>query len=124
LINNRVDTEDRKIRLKDKIAEPMQLIGETMFPELDRLLDRLEKGLSEALTARQYDPQVARTEAAAAVGQANDILAEMESILQQMLDLETYNELLDIVRQLLKDQGQLIEKTETERKRGLLQDLQ
>jgi hypothetical protein len=41
-----------------------------------------------------------------------------------MLDLETFNELLDIVRQLIKDQQGLIEKTETERKQGLLRDLQ
>ena len=124
LINNRVDTEDRKQRLKELIADPMQLIAETMFPELDRRVEQLEKLLAEAMNKRQFDLQVGEAEAKAAVEQANDILAELEAILQQMLDLETFNELLDIVRQLIKDQQGLIEKTETERKQGLLRDLQ
>jgi hypothetical protein len=124
LINNRVDTEDRKQRLKELIADPMQLIAETMFPELDRRIEQLEKLLAEAMNKRQFDLQMGEAEAKAAVEQANDILAELEAILQQMLDLETFNELLDIVRQLIKDQQGLIEKTETERKQGLLRDLQ
>jgi hypothetical protein len=124
LINNRVDTEDRKQRLKELIADPMQLIAETMFPELDRRVEQLEKSLAEAMNSRQFDLQVGEAEAKAAVDQANDILAELEGILQQMLDLETFNELLDIVRQLIKDQQGLIEKTEAERKQGLLRDLQ
>jgi hypothetical protein len=40
-----------------------------------------------------------------------------------MQDLETYNELLDIVRDLLKDQERLIQRTEQERKRQTLEDL-
>ncbi len=124
LINNRVDTEDRKRRLKELIADPMQLVGETMFPELDRRIESLEKSLTEAMGSRQFDPQVGEEDASAAVEQANDILAELEEILQQMLDLETYNELLDIVRQLIEDQQGLIDKTESERKQGLLRDLQ
>jgi hypothetical protein len=123
LINNRVDTEDRKNRLKELIADPMELVGETMFPELDRRLDRLEKVLLEDLNAKRYDIDTGAEEAAAAVEQANDILAELEEILQQMLDLETFSELLDIVRQLIKDQERMIDDTTKERKKGLLRDL-
>jgi hypothetical protein len=123
LINNRVDTEDRKQRLKELIADPMQWVADTMFPEFDRRVERLEKVLAEAMNKQQFDPQVGNAEATTAVEQANDILAELEEILQQMLDLETFNELLDIVRQLIREQQELIEKTETERKQGLLRDL-
>jgi len=123
LINNRVDTKDRKNRLKELIADPMELVGETMFPELERRLDRLEKVLLEDLNAKKYDINTGAEEAAAAVEQANDILAELEKILQQMLDLETFSELLDIVRQLLKDQERMIDETTKERKKGLLRDL-
>ena len=123
LINNRVDTEDRKIRLKEHIADPMELVGRTMFPELERRLDRLEKVLLEDLNAKRYDIGTGATEADAAVDQANDVLAELEKILQQMIDLETYNELLDIVRQLIRDQQRLIEDTTKERKRGILKGL-
>ena len=124
LINNRVDTEDRKTRLKELIADPLQLIGETMFPELDRRLEVLETALSDAVDNDQFDPEIAEAESVAALDQANDILAELEQILQQMLDLETFNELLDIVRQLIDDQQRLIQQTEAERREGLLRDLQ
>ncbi len=127
LINNRVDTEDRKKRLKEQIADPMQLIGQTMFPELERREVVLEKLLLDDLAAKKYDLGSGRQETAAAVTQANDVLAEMEKILQQMLDLETFNELLDIVRQLMDDQGRLIgdtQKTHNELQKNLLRDLQ
>jgi len=127
LINNRVDTEDRKTRLKELIADPMQLVGEVMFPELERRADRLEKVLLEDLNAKRYDVESGGEEATGAVQQADDILAEMQEILQQMLHLETYNELLDIVRQIAKDQEGLIDDTTEEEKKGkknLLRDLE
>ena len=127
LINNRVDTADRKTRLKELIADPMQLVGDVMFPELERRADRLEKVLLEDLNAKRYDVESGGEEATGAVQQADDILAEMQEILQQMLHLETYNELLDIVRQIAKDQEGLIDDTTEEEKKGkkdLLRDLE
>lgn len=107
LINNRVDTEDRKIRLKDQIAEPLRLIGENMFPELDRLLDQLQ--------AKLDDIQAGDQAAGAATRQTDDILVELDKVLQKMLELETYNELINIVRSLLDEQKQISEKTKKER---------
>jgi len=127
LINNRVDTEDRKKRLKEQIADPMQLIGETLFPELERREQVLEKLLLDDLAAKKYDLGSGRQESSAAVNQANDVLAEMEKILQQMLDLETFNELLDIVRQLMDDQQRVMgdtQKTHNELQKNLLRDLE
>lgn len=124
LINNRIDTEDRKQRLKELIADPMQWVADTMFPELDRRIVALEKMLAQAMEERQFDPNVGMAEATAAVQQTNDILAELEEILQQMLELETFNELLEIVRQLIREQQELIERTETERRQGLRRVLQ
>ncbi|HPM79798.1 MAG TPA: hypothetical protein PLF81_03835 [Candidatus Anammoximicrobium sp.] len=127
LINNRVDTEDRKKRLKELIADPMQLIGQTMFPELERREEVLEKLLLDDLAAKKYDLGSGQQETAAAVTQANDVLAEMEKILQQMLDLETFNELLDIVRQLMDEQQRVMgetQKAHNELQKNLLRDLE
>ncbi len=124
LINNRIDTEDRKQRLKELIADPMQWVADTMFPELDRRISLLEKKLAQAMDDRQFDSNVAVAEAKAAVQQTNDILAELEEILQQMLELETFNELLEIVRQLIREQQELIDRTESERRQGLRRVLQ
>lgn len=127
LINNRVDAGDRKQRLKEKIADPMQAIGETMFPELERCEEVLEKLLLDDLTAKNYDLSSGQQEAAAAVAQANDILAELDKILQQMLDLETFNELVDIVRQLIGEQERVLgdtQKTHNEIQKSLRRDLE
>ncbi len=127
LINNRVDAGDRKQRLKEKIADPMQTIGETMFPELERREEVLEKLLLDDLAAKKYDLGSGQPEAVAAVAQANDILAELDEILQQMLDLETFNELVDIVRQLIAEQERVAgdtQKTHNEIQKNLRRDLE
>ena len=78
LINNRVDTEDRKKRLQELIADPMQAIGETMFPELERREEVLEKLLLDDLAAKQYDLGSGQAGNRRRRDQANDILAELD----------------------------------------------
>jgi hypothetical protein len=107
LINNRVDSEDRKVRLQEQIAVPLRRIGEAMFPELERRLKDLEQKLNDAAASDQAVD--------AAVQQADDILLELDKVLQKMLELETFNELMNIVRSLIEDQEQLIDKTKKAR---------
>jgi hypothetical protein len=118
LINNRVDTEDRKKRLKEQIADPLKVICATSFPALDGQLKNLDEALEKLGTA---DPPANLADEA--LEQATDTIAELDAVLQRMLDLETFNELLDIVRDLIADQEKLIDKTKTERKRQALEDL-
>ncbi|MFO0904118.1 MAG: hypothetical protein U0939_14035 [Pirellulales bacterium] len=113
LINNRVDTEDRKDRLQEQIATPLQQIVAQGFPELERRLALLEQTLD--------NPAQSPSNSAAAVEQAELVLTQLNDVLQKMLDLETYNELLDIVRDLIKDQGDLLEKTRQQKKKQLLE---
>lgn len=115
LINNRIDTEDRKQQLEEVIAGPLQAIGREDFPALDEKLKDLESQL-EAATASEASE--------AAVTAVNDTIAKMEAVLEQMRDLQNYNDLLDIVRKLLKDNEALLERTKKEQKRRLLEDLQ
>src|SRR5207302_1914555 len=117
LINNRVDTEDRKNRLKEQIADPLNKTCAEQFPRLDERLAALEAKLREA---GGDAANVARQQSTEAVDQANQLLSELEAVLAKMQDLETYNELVDFVRDLLKDQQKLIERTQQERKREKL----
>jgi hypothetical protein len=118
LINNRVDTEDRKNRLKEQIADPLNRTCTDQFPRLDERLAALETRLRESAAG---DGAAGLSDEA--VDQANLVLSELEAVLAKMQDLETYNELLDIVRDLLKDQQQLLDRTQQERKRQTLEDL-
>jgi hypothetical protein len=121
LINNRVDTEDRKNRLKEQIADPLNQTCSEQFPLLDQRLTALEAKLREA--GAKLAAEVAGQPADEAIDQANLVLSELEAVLAKMQDLETYNELLEIVRDLLKDQEKLIERTQQERKRATLEEL-
>lgn len=111
LINNRVDTEDRKDRLQEQIAEPLQRVVAERFPELERRLAILDQRFQEMSAAGD--------ESSAAAQEADTLLAELQAVLQNMLDLETYNELLDIVRDLLKEQAELLERTRQQQKKQL-----
>ena len=119
LVNNRVDTPERKQRLKELIADPLAKIGTEEFGKLDQKLAALEKSLGGNVPVT---PETA-TVADETLEQTNVTIAKLEAVLQQMLDLETYNELLDIVRDLIKDQEAVTDKTRQERKRQAIEDL-
>jgi len=99
LINNRVDTVKKIDRLQEEIAVPLARIVDNHFPSLQQTLQQLEEHIAEMPRRHQLSDQ--------AVEQINRILAALEDILKHILRIETYNELVDIVRSILEDQEQL-----------------
>lgn len=127
LINNRVDTEDRKQRLQRQLAEPLERIGRELFPEFDvrlqRLVEQLDNRMDANAQSANEDPQ-AIAAVDTSLEQADRILVAMNDVLQNMLELETYNELLDIVRSIIDDQRKLIDETKKQQKKQVLDLLQ
>ncbi|HEX4144992.1 MAG TPA: hypothetical protein VHY91_15915 [Pirellulales bacterium] len=113
LINNRVDTEELKLRLKDGIADPLRKICAEMFPELERRLQNLQAQLA--------DPQAAAVARDSAREQADAILVQMNQILDKMLELETFNEVLDLLRGIIDSQQQINRETKQKQKDKLKQ---
>lgn len=111
LINNRVDSEERKNRLQRDIANPLKFVAETLFPEYDQALVILQKNLGQPNHS---------THANKAVGKAEEILAEMEKVLEKMIELQDYNELVDLVRSLLDEQQALEVRTRKEQRQQAL----
>ena len=112
LVNNRVDTEQLKSRLKEGIADPLRTVGDEMFKELSRRLERLKAATPETT-------EVART---AATRQADEILVAMQSVLEKMLELETFSEVVDLLRSIIQSQEQVLEQTQ-QRRKSRLRDL-
>jgi uncharacterized membrane protein len=110
LVNNRVDAEDRQQRLKEQIADPLMEITTTRFPELDNELQILLDQLTERKEASAVE----------AVDAANRLLADLNTVLESMLDIETYNEIIEIVRSLIEDQGEVIKETRKQRRKAAL----
>lgn len=113
LVNNRVQNQDRVSRYRDEVAAPLVEIANKDLRDLREMLQELEKKL-ETPEAPQLAQDVRF--------KTDEVLLRMEEVKNKMLEFETYNELLDIVRSLIKDQEQLIDATKDERKRQVLGD--
>jgi hypothetical protein len=114
LINNRVDTEDRQARLKDEISSPIKEIAGPLCDELARRLKTLKE---------QIDEPAGSQASADAVEQIDLVLLEMAEVLKRMLDIETFTEVIEIFRELIKDQEELMDATKKANRKSVLGDL-
>jgi hypothetical protein len=89
-----------------------------MFPELDVRLKALTAKLESDLSVRNPARQ-------SAIAQADAIVVEMQKIRDRMLELETFNEAIDLLRSIIAAQHNVTEETKKQRSnsvRKLLED--
>jgi hypothetical protein len=115
LVNNRIDTEELNERLSQGIAEPLKGIGGEMLPAFEERLAALETllGANSTETAQPL---------AAAKAEAEAVVEAMKAVLDRMLELESYNELVELLRGIVGEHAELREQTLREQ-RERLQDL-
>lgn len=125
LINNRVDSEDRKQRLSEKIVAPLQLIAnesmqqlKTEIQSLEMLLKKLQENAADRTVSTAADEQ-----AVTSIERIDVVLTELDQVLSILVKYETQNELLDIVRQMIRQQQEIAERTQKERKRKAFEGL-
>ena len=112
MVNNRVDSVDRRERIGTGVRDPLkQIVAEPLKLLRDRIRE-IEDSVS--------DTTLGIEKTAAAVETAEEVLLQLTAVLEKMLDLESYNEILDIVRELIEDQEKLLEETKSERKKRVL----
>lgn len=107
MVNNRVDSVDRRQRLGEGVADPLRKVVSGSLNTLNQQIEGMEQRIEEAAAARE--------QTALAVQSADQVLLELTAVLEKMLDLESYNEILDLVRSLMEAQDGLIDDTEKER---------
>jgi len=110
--NNRVDSVDRSERIANGVRDPINRIVQGSMNTLTTQIKAIEPTVGDPTNG------IART--AEAVSTAEDVILQLNAILEKMLDLETYNEVLDLVRQLMDDQTELTDATKEERKKQVL----
>ena len=113
MVNNRVDSVDRRERIGTGVRDPLKQIVEEPLQRLEDQILEVERSVA--------DLEKARKNTALAVETAEDVLLRLTAVLDKMLDLESYNEILDMVRELIDDQNKLLEDTKTERKKRVLE---
>ena len=112
MINNRVDSIDRRERIGTGVRDPLRQIIAEPLRSLQTQIKEVEESVGQ--------PAVAVEKTALAVEMTEEVLLRLTEVLERMLDLESYNEILDMVRQLIDDQQELLEETKEERKKRVL----
>ena len=112
MVNNRVDSVDRRERIGVGVRDPLKQIVEEPLQVLQDQILEIEKSVANTAIAAENT--------AAAVESAENVLLQLTAVLDKMLDLESYNEILDLVRELLSDQQELKDDTIDERKKRVL----
>src|SRR5690606_20338078 len=115
MINNRLglDTPEVHIRLKDQIAEPLRQISQEMFPRLKARLQELRKNTD--------NPATGEAALKASLAETDAILVAMKQVLDKMLELESYNEVIEAMRKIIATQEEIARKT-LEKQKEVLKD--
>ncbi len=111
LINNRIDSVDRQQRLNDKVYEPMQRV---IAGEMQALRTRLTQFQTAAMS-----PTGGPEQAALAVHENERVLAGLNDIVANMLELAGMNEILEELRGFRDQQQELLKGTQEKRSSDL-----
>jgi hypothetical protein len=122
LENNAVpDVKPMLERIDGGIIIPLHSINTLDYNHIDDSLVLLRKVLEEGVEEIRADPFARFDES---VELLNLTVERLEAVLAQMLKLETVNEALQMLRDIIKAQEELQEKTRLERKKKLIEGLQ
>jgi len=116
LINNGVHTQQTLTRIDEGVLKPLQRITTEDYTDVEgalRALARVSRdGATPPLTAIDT-----------AIDSLQSLLERMRRVLREMQKLETYQEALKLLKQIIDDEEKLLEKTREERKRDLIRKL-
>ena len=112
MVNNRVDSADRRERIGEGVRDPLKTIIAGSLANLQSQIKDVEKSVENSAQAEQKTKIAVKT--------AEEVLLKLTAVLDKMLDLESFNEILDLYRQLIEDQDSISKETKEEQKRKLL----
>jgi hypothetical protein len=116
LINNRIDSADRRTRLEDKIRKPLLVVLDQMWQPMATDILSIEKSYS-----RTVQPDNSLIELLpSSISKNNAIISALTAILNDMINIQDFNEVVDMVRGMLDDQNKVLDKTKQEQKKQLL----
>jgi molecular chaperone GrpE (heat shock protein) len=112
LVHNRVDSADRRERLEIRLQEPLKAVIEKSFPQLRQSVNALSRLAPDSADGPAKCRESSQMTAS--------VINELSNVLKNMLDIESYNEIVDMVRAMLQRQEELLERTKSEQKRRVL----
>ncbi len=115
MVNNGVDTPDSLERMDAKLIRPLNGINQLDFPDVDQRLGLFRLALQE-----QTDPLNRLDESLSALDR---LKRKLQQVLVEMRTLETYKELVEILKDIKIREVDLKKRTETENKRSIINKL-
>ncbi|GHT33006.1 hypothetical protein FACS1894214_4920 [Planctomycetales bacterium] len=113
MVNNRIFTEEVQKRLDDGIISPMQEVVEKNFAEITER----DKSLNETLNIRNQPlRETARKQRAEILEEFAKLLMKLQNIRDKMVSMENYNEAMELLRAIIKQQRHLRQETEEQKK--------
>ncbi|HBE67867.1 MAG TPA: hypothetical protein DDW52_06935 [Planctomycetaceae bacterium] len=110
LANNRIDSTDRQQRLSEKVVEPLTTLLNGDYEQLQQRLSVLQR----AIRGKR-----GREEVRLALESTQVVLLALADIRDSMLDMESFNEIIDRLRGIVDEQNQILEETQSEQKRRI-----
>jgi hypothetical protein len=116
MINNRIFSEDAEQRLDHGIIKPMQELTDTDFPATDKFIGFLNQTLE---IRNQPLRTTALKQQESVLNQFDLVIKKMTTIRDNMVSMESFNEAIDILRAIIKQQQQLRNETLEEKNKRL-----
>jgi hypothetical protein len=116
LINNRIDSAERRTRLEDKVRKPMLVVLDEKWPEWEKELLSIEKLCSGSTNSDDLGKKIASS-----IQRNNEIVVMLSAILNDMIDIQDFNEVIGMLRGMVDDQDKVLEKTKQEKRKQQLE---
>lgn len=116
LVNNRIYTPEVQDRIDNLIISPLESLINEDFPSLDEKLFELNRLLEERSITPCYRLLAQHDLVNADMVR---ILEKMNSIKESMVDMESFNEAIEILREIIRQQKTIRDETTEERKQQL-----
>ena len=116
MVNNRIFSEDERRRIDLEIMQPMQELISGDFPDVDRMLGMLNRLLLER---EELKRPLVLLERQQILEQFDRTILKMAAIRDKMASMESFNEVIELLRSIIKQQQELRNDTMEERNKRL-----
>lgn len=112
LVNNRIDSIDRRTRWQEKIQKPLKDMIDTPWKSLSSRMGQLEKLFAKT----PDDSDAAKLLIEGAIEKNNEVAAILQSILADMLEIQDQTAIVDMLRDIIENSTQVIDETKSYKK--------
>lgn len=112
LVNNRIDSVDRRTRWQEKIQAPLRQMLDGVWKEFSSDVAELEKTFSKATEPPTPPP----SQVVDALKKNDEILSRLQAVLADMLEIQDQTAIIDMLRDIIQSSDQLMNETKTHKK--------